>query len=136
MNRSHPLGAFLFNIAEAYVSHSSWRLLYYYDLTDFYENISQYRDCLQKMEQICNHLMEIGESSQCLSLIYKHRKFSNEMKIDTDYLNSLQREDRTNHQFYSSTFECKRQQVRAINLRIFFNKDIKFLKNISMRKNS
>lgn len=90
-----PLGAFLSNIAETYVGHSNWRLLYYYDLTDFYENINQYRDCLQKMEQICNHLIEVGESSQCLSLIYKHREFLNEMKIDTDYLNSLKREDQT-----------------------------------------
>lgn len=108
------LGAFLSSIGDAYVSHSSWRLLYYYDLTDFYENINQYKDCLQKMTQICDHLMEIGESSQCLSLIYKHREFLNDMKIDIDYLELIQRED------HSSNKRRKRQSPLGFTTTYFF----------------
>lgn len=88
-----PLGAFLSNLEEAYVSHSSWRLLYYYDLEDFYKNIESYKDCLKKIGQICDHLEEIGESSQCLSLVLKHREFLKDINIDVEYLNSIQKDD-------------------------------------------
>lgn len=46
------------------------------------------------MGQICDHLEEMGESSQCLSLIYKHREFLNDMKLDVEYLDSIQKDER------------------------------------------
>lgn len=90
---TEPLGAFLSNLGEAYVSHSSWRLLYYYDLQDFYKNIESYKDCLKKMGQICDHLEELGESSQCLSLVLKHQEFLKDINIDVEYLDSIQKDD-------------------------------------------
>lgn len=82
--------AFVTSVGEAFVSHSSWRLLYYYDISDFYSNIEVYKESLARMIQVCDHLEEIGESTQCMALILKHKEFLNDINLDLDYLNSMQ----------------------------------------------
>lgn len=82
-----PLGAFLTRIHDAYISHSNWRLLYYYDLTDFYENVELYKKCMDKMSQICS---EINEHGACLALVQKHNTYLDEIGIDIDYLKTFE----------------------------------------------
>lgn len=92
---THNLGAFLIKIKDAYVSHSSWRLLYHYDLTDFYDNVNSYRECLVKLDEICNQLEEINESTECSALIKKHKSFLEDINIDIEYLEIIQSQDKT-----------------------------------------
>lgn len=89
---SYNLGAFLVKIKDAYISHSSWRLLYHYDLTDFYENVNSYKECLVKLNEICDRLEEMNESAQCLALIRKHKSFLEDINIDIEYLEVIQNE--------------------------------------------
>lgn len=87
---SQNLGAFLIKIRDAYVSHSSW--LYHYDLTDFYENVNGYKDCLIKLDEICCKLEGMNESTQCSTLVRKHKSFLEDMSIDIEYLENVQSE--------------------------------------------
>lgn len=93
---SQNLGAFLVKIKDAYISHSSWRLLYHYDLTDFYDNINSYKDCLGKLDEICERLEEMNESTQCSTLVRKHRSFLEDINIDIEYLEIIQSEGKKN----------------------------------------
>lgn len=82
-----PIGAFLTKVHDAYITHSNWRLLYYYDLADFYKNVELYKDCMYKMEQICS---EIVESNACIALVHKHNTYLDEIGIDMDYLKTFE----------------------------------------------
>lgn len=86
------LGAFVSNLKEAYISHSSWRLLYYYDLSYFYDNINSFRESLDKMNQICNILSGKGEGTQCSAIISQQNNFLDEVDIDIEYLQTMQKD--------------------------------------------
>lgn len=95
---NQDLGAFVVKIRDAYISHSRWRLLYHYDLKDFYDNIKLYKESLDKLEEICNKLDESDESSQCITLMKKHRTSLEDMNVDMEYLEIIQRETSKNVQ--------------------------------------
>lgn len=86
------MGAFLMKIKDAYISHSSWRLIYHYDLADFYDNVNLYKDSLIKLDEICNKLDEMNESAQCSALVRKHKSFLEDMNLDVEYLEIIQSE--------------------------------------------
>lgn len=88
------LGAFVVNIKDAYISHSRWRLYYYYDLTDFYDNVNIYRDSLIKLEEICSRFDERNGGSQCTALVRKHKSFLEDMNIDIEYLEIIQNKEK------------------------------------------
>lgn len=88
------VGAFVVKVKDAYVSHSRWRLLYHYDLADFYDNVNLYKDSLGKLDEICNKLEEKNENDQCLALVKKHRSFLEDMNLDIEYLEIVQGENK------------------------------------------
>lgn len=94
----NKLGAFVSNLKEAYISHTSWRLLYYYDLSYFYDNINTFRESLDKMNQICDALSEQGEDSQCSTIISQHNNFLDEINIDIEYLQTMQKDIKNDEQ--------------------------------------
>lgn len=85
------VGAYVTKLNEAYVSRTSWRFLYYYDITDFYNNVDMYKNSLIELDKICNKLQKMNESRQCIGLIKKHKSFLEDMNIDLQYLNMIQK---------------------------------------------
>lgn len=88
----YPIGAFLTKIHDTYISYNNWRLLYYYDLHTYYENIDIYQKSLQIMEDICYKMEEI---SKCETIILKHRERFNEISNDLEYIKTIQYEKLT-----------------------------------------
>lgn len=84
---NEPTGAFMLKTFDAYVTYDSWRLLYYYDLSDFYENIEIYANCLDKMDVICQVM---PEKNQCETLQQKYKKMLSNLQLDVDYMKKFQ----------------------------------------------
>lgn len=87
------IGAFSSKIEDAYVSRTSWRLIYYYDLNGFYENIESYKECLNQMDEVCSHLETGNDTQLCKVLIVQHRNFLTEMNLDIEYLELMRQDD-------------------------------------------
>lgn len=88
------MGAFIVKIQDAFISHSKWRLIYHYDLTDFYDNINLYQDSLVKLDEICTKIEENQESTQCSALVKKHKAFLENINVDIEYLEEIQNENK------------------------------------------
>lgn len=84
---NEPTGVFLIKTFETYISYSSWKLYYYYDMSEFFENVELYKECLQRMERIC---VNLAEKEQCETLIIKHRRLFANINLDIEYIQSTQ----------------------------------------------
>lgn len=80
-------GAFTSKTLDAYITYDSWRLLYYYNLTEFYDNVASYSDCLEKMASICDLM---PERHQCESLLSKHKTMLANLHLDLEYMHDIQ----------------------------------------------
>lgn len=84
---NEPTGAFLMRSHDVYISYNNWRFVFYYDLTDYYNEIDLYKQCLEKMRLICD---ELPERTQCEVLVTKHEDTLSDIKMDIDYLEKMQ----------------------------------------------
>lgn len=82
-----PTGAFLIKRHDTYISYNNWKLLYYYDLYDIHNNFENYRECIEKMEYICQ---KIPKNNQCETLITQHKNTLININSDIEYLKNMQ----------------------------------------------
>lgn len=82
-----PTGIFLVKAHDTYISYNNWRFVYYYDLNEYYDDIDNFKESLDKMELIC---FKLKEQEPCQSLIYKHKGILANINIDVDYIESIQ----------------------------------------------
>lgn len=82
-----PTGIFLVKTFDTYISYNNWKLYYYYDLSEFFENINLYKDCLEKMEKICSSM---PEREQCETMIKKHNRLILNINLDLEYIYAME----------------------------------------------
>lgn len=82
-----PTGAFVTQTFNTYISYDKWKLLYYYELNGFFENINIYKDCLRRMELIC---YTMPQKEQCEHLITEHQRILNHLNLDAEYIKIIQ----------------------------------------------
>lgn len=82
-----PTGAFVQKTFDIYISHDKWKLLYYFDLNTFFENIDIYKDCLSHMEFVCHSM---PQREQCKLLVEEHRKMMDHLNLDAEYVKIIQ----------------------------------------------
>lgn len=80
-------GAFLMKSYDIFISYNNWRFVFYYDLSDYYNDIELYKECMNKMRLICNSL---PEKMQCEILVAKHENILRDVKMDVEYLEKMQ----------------------------------------------
>lgn len=81
-----PTGIFLAKEYETYISYDDWRLVYFYDLQDYYDDIETFEECLRNMKIICSKLIN---REPCEALLDKHRKLISDINRDVEYLQSM-----------------------------------------------
>lgn len=86
-NFNELTGAFTSKTFNAYITYDTWRLLYYYDLTEFYDNVVSYSQCLDKMGTICESM---PERRQCEALLNKHKAMLANLHLDLEYMHNIQ----------------------------------------------
>lgn len=84
---NEPTGIFLLKTFDTFVSYNNWKLYYYYDLSEFFENIDLYRTCLDRMERICSAM---PERDHCEMLVLKHKKLLINIDSDLEYFRAIQ----------------------------------------------
>lgn len=62
-------GMFFVGSAEAYVSNYNEKLLYYYDLNEYYDGVDTLKECLSDVEKWCYLIENIATNIQCSALL-------------------------------------------------------------------
>lgn len=102
---NEPIGAFVLDIFPAHISYNNWKIFYHYDLTEFYDQIELYKQCLEEMELLCDQLPIKGT---CKEQMTGHKNNLERMTMDTNYLTEIRSHERT---YNDGTFKRRRRDA-------------------------
>lgn len=80
-------GAFVVKAHDTYISYNNWKFVYYYDLSNYYDEIDTFTECFQKMAVICSGLTD---NEPCNVLINRYQSIMEDINIDIEYIKSIQ----------------------------------------------
>lgn len=85
---TEPTGIFLTKSYDAFVTYNDWRLLYYLELDEFYNDIERFNECVDKMKSLCS---DIPEKEQCSYLVERFEAHKETIKQNVEYIEGFQR---------------------------------------------
>lgn len=65
-----------YEIGSAAISKTTWRLTYYYNLTDYFDNIQKLVDSVEVIEELCDKETKIMECKALLALLRTFEKYA------------------------------------------------------------
>lgn len=87
--RNITTGLIFYEMSQATISYTNWRLTYYYNLTDYFNQINKLEDAVYGIETICKTNTDISECDVLLSLLKEHLENT---KLNTKRMTSFSRE--------------------------------------------
>lgn len=78
-------GMIFYEIGSAAISKTTWRLTYYYNLTDYFDNIQKLVDSVDTIDELCHKGVKIIECTALLALLKEHLRNTqlNAQKIES-----------------------------------------------------
>lgn len=67
--KEEPTGIIFSELAEVHVSYNEWRILYYYELGNYYEEIEKLRNCTRFMASLCENMQD---NTTCIAITEEH----------------------------------------------------------------
>lgn len=80
-----------YEINTAAISETTWRLTYYYNLTNYFNNIQKLMDSVEVVDDLCNQETKIIECKALLALLKEHLKNT---QLNTQKIESFDRKSR------------------------------------------
>lgn len=86
-------GLLFHELNEAAISYSTWRLTYFYNLTEYYDEIEKLNLLIKQIDKICENNKELTECNSMLTVIHEYFKniYLNTEKIESFDLNRQKR---------------------------------------------
>lgn len=93
--RKHNItsGLLFYELNEAAISYSTWRLTYFYNLTEYYDEIDKLNLLIKEIDKICDNNKELTECNSMLLTIHEYFRniYSNTEKIESFDINRQKR---------------------------------------------
>lgn len=83
-----PTGIFIIKSFDAYIAYNHWKLYYYIELNEFYEDNVRLKECVNKIETIC---AKIPDNDQCQYLTYRFRRHLHSIDHSMNYIESFKK---------------------------------------------
>lgn len=87
--RNITTGLIFYEMSQATVSYTSWRISYYYNLTDYFNQINKLEEAVYGIETICKTYTDIPECDVLLDLLKEHL---DNTKLNTKRMTSFSKE--------------------------------------------
>lgn len=99
--KAEPTGVMFSELARTYISYTRWQICYYYDLTEYFDKIEQFKICIKQMHVTCNRIQDNGTCTIILDQFDNH-------------LESIQTDAETIESFESGSHRAKRAPFEFI----------------------
>lgn len=81
-----PKGIFIVKTYDTYLAYNQWRLYYFLDIKDFYEDLQTLENCISTAQEICSM---ISDNEKCQALVSRLQRQFNTARNDMDYVESF-----------------------------------------------
>lgn len=81
-----PEGIFVIKTHDVFTTHSDWKLYYYLELDEFYNDNEQLKTCIKKIEKICS---EIPSNEHCTYLVTRFHRHLEFIKSEMNFIDSF-----------------------------------------------
>lgn len=83
-----PMGIFIIKTQETFIAYNNWKLYYFLELDEFYEDINQLRQIIMKIQTLCTI---VTEKDQCIYLIERFERHMKTIDRDLEFIKTFQR---------------------------------------------